>query len=126
MKVNTKAMIDPTASPGPAEASENAPMKSLLRKGFHADKITGLFFSHLDISIARLRTGWTDAERHEMLMIGYKLGSSRGMEALLDATEEAIAEKVEQLLAGHVEADPIDAARQGMNIFFRDIVLILK
>lgn len=37
-------------------------------------------------------------------------GSSRGMEALLDATEEAIAEKVEQLLAGHVEADPIDAA----------------
>ena len=32
------------------------------------------------------------------------------MEALLDATEEAIAEKVEQLLAGHVEADPIDAA----------------
>lgn len=37
-------------------------------------------------------------------------GSSRGMEALLDATEEAIAEQVEQLLAGHVEADPIDAA----------------
>ena len=33
-----------------------------------------------------------------------------GMEAYLDATEAAIAEKVAQLLAGNVEANPLDAA----------------
>lgn len=32
-----------------------------------------------------------------------------GFEALLDATEEAIAAKVERLRAGHIEAEPLDA-----------------
>ncbi|MDO4806947.1 MAG: PD-(D/E)XK nuclease family protein [Coriobacteriales bacterium] len=34
----------------------------------------------------------------------------RGMNALLDATEQAIAQKVQRLREGHIEADPIDAA----------------
>ena len=33
-----------------------------------------------------------------------------GMDALLDATEQAIAHKVERLREGHIEAEPIDAA----------------
>lgn len=34
---------------------------------------------------------------------------ARGMEALLDASEEAIARKMERLLAGDIEASPLDA-----------------
>jgi hypothetical protein len=34
---------------------------------------------------------------------------STGMDALLDATEQRIAEQVENMVAGHVEANPIDA-----------------
>ena len=33
----------------------------------------------------------------------------KGFAALLDATEQAIAAKVERLREGHVEAEPIDA-----------------
>jgi hypothetical protein len=32
------------------------------------------------------------------------------MDAFLDATEEAIARKVDRLREGHIEAEPIDAA----------------
>lgn len=35
---------------------------------------------------------------------------ARGMEALLDATEEAVARQVERLREGHIEAGPVDAA----------------
>lgn len=34
----------------------------------------------------------------------------RGMNALLDATEEAVSRKVERLREGHIEANPVDAA----------------
>ena len=34
--------------------------------------------------------------------------STRGMDALLDATEDAIREKVGELLEGNVEARPLD------------------
>ena len=34
----------------------------------------------------------------------------RGMDAFLDATEQAIAQAVERLRAGHIEANPVDAA----------------
>ncbi|WP_058270206.1 PD-(D/E)XK nuclease family protein [Olsenella massiliensis] len=34
----------------------------------------------------------------------------RGLSALLDATEDAIAEKVRELMAGRIEADPVDDA----------------
>ena len=40
----------------------------------------------------------------------YGMEGEHGMEAYLDATEAAIAEKVAQLLAGNVEANPLDAA----------------
>ena len=40
----------------------------------------------------------------------YGVEGEHGMEAYLDATEQAIAEKVAQLLAGNVEANPLDAA----------------
>ena len=40
----------------------------------------------------------------------YGIEGEHGMEAYLDATEAAIAEKVAQLLAGNVEANPLDAA----------------
>ena len=40
----------------------------------------------------------------------YGMEDEQGMEAYLDATEAAIAEKVAQLLAGNVEANPLDAA----------------
>lgn len=40
----------------------------------------------------------------------YGIEDEYGMEAFLDATEAAIAEKVAQLLDGNVEADPLDAA----------------
>jgi hypothetical protein len=40
----------------------------------------------------------------------YGIEDEYGMEAFLDATEAAIAEKVAQLLDGDVEADPLDAA----------------
>lgn len=51
-------------------------------------------------------------------IFGGVLGTRRGkrvlveenMDALLDATEEAIAHKVEQLRSGYIEAEPIDAA----------------
>ena len=39
----------------------------------------------------------------------YGVEGEHGMEAYLDATEAAIAEKVAQLLAGNVEANPLDA-----------------
>lgn len=36
--------------------------------------------------------------------------AQNGLDELLDATEEAVAHKVERLREGHIEADPIDAA----------------
>lgn len=38
-----------------------------------------------------------------------RTGEARGMQALLDACEEAIAERIERLLAGDIEARPLDA-----------------
>ena len=40
----------------------------------------------------------------------YGIDGESGMDAYLDATEAAIADKVAQLLAGNVEAHPLDAA----------------
>ena len=36
-------------------------------------------------------------------------GDAAGMEALLDASEDQIAQKMERLLAGDIEASPLDA-----------------
>lgn len=69
--------------------------------GNSIDRVLGSHAPARDSSLAAYTVSDNDS---------YGMEGECGMEAYLDATEEAISEKVAQLLAGNVEANPLDAA----------------
>ena len=80
----------------------------LCTKGSHAlagvvdENLSDLVFGETLLSSKRLPS--VVAPREET----FGRTDARGMEALLDASEEAIARKMERLLAGDIEANPLD------------------
>ncbi len=81
----------------------------LCTKGAHAlagaadENIVDLVFGERGVSSKRLPS--VSVPRGET----FGRTDAHGMEALLDASEEAIARKMERLLAGDIEANPLDA-----------------
>lgn len=69
--------------------------------GNSIDRVLGSHAPARDSSLSAYAVSGSDS---------YGIEGEHGMEAYLDATEAAIAEKVAQLLAGNVEANPLDAA----------------